>query len=234
MRSTRLLAAPLFALALAACSDGAPTPPIPPPSAPPPAASGGASDAGPGVAADAGADAAPVDLGPTFVIAPADLRQDDPNRPAGQSPFYALSLDPTAPAGGAPSALLASTEGATAKTWAASTASLRVEEALWQKRYRVRAKVRVEDAGQAFLWFRIDAGLGYVLDNMGAPAGRRLSGTSSDWSEIQLVLDVPDGARNVSVGTGLVGTGKVWVSSITVEGVGRDVPVTPHYSNLPP
>lgn len=232
MRSTRCFAAPLLALTLAACSDGAPTPPIPAPATPPPAASGAVRDAGAG-SVDAGADAAPVDLGPTFVIAPAALRQDDPNRPAGQSPFYALSLDPTTPADGAPSALLASTDGATSKTWAASTASLRVEEALWQKRYRVRAKVRVEDAGQAFLWFRIDAGLGYVLDNMGAPAGRRLSGTA-DWAAIDLVLDVPDGARNFSVGTGLVGTGKVWVSAITVEGVGRDVPVTPHYSNLPP
>jgi hypothetical protein len=65
---------------------------------------------------------------------------------------------------------------------------------------------------------------------MGNPVDRQIPGTT-DWQQIDLVLDVPTGATRFAFGSGLKGLGKVWVSAIRLEEVGQDVPTTPHFEN---
>jgi hypothetical protein len=179
-----------------------------------------------------GVEATPPPAAPSFTVSSEELEREGRGEPAGQSPLYKASLDATTLEQGKASMLLASLPDATTATFAATTATRRIDATVAGRRYRMRARIKTDDATSAFLWWRID-GLGtYKLDNMANPVGRRIAGTQ-DWREVALVMDVPAWARAFAFGSGLRGQGKVWVGAMTFEEVGADVPVTPSIQNVP-
>lgn len=77
----------------------------------------------------------------------------------------------------------------------------------------------------AGLWMRVDhAGKkGFsAFDNM---QDRPIKGTS-EWNFYEIVLDVAEDSGNVAYGFLLSGTGTLWVDGLSIEIVGKDVPVT--------
>lgn len=174
--------------------------------------------------------AVPSAKGPTFVVQAESLSVENPAAPAGQSSSYTVKTDSTVLEGGAPSMLLSSTDGATETSFAATTGTLAIDGKVTGRRYRMRAKIKTEDATSAWLWWRIDGNGFFELDNMGRPVDRRIKGTS-DWQQVSLVMDVPNAATGFAFGSGLTGLGKVWVGAITFDEVGSDVPTTPHFGN---
>lgn len=198
-------------------SDAIPAaPPAPPPA---PVAAGPVAD-----------EASPPPAAPSFTVSSDELERGVAGEPAGQSPLYTASLDATTLEEGKASMLLASLPDATSATFAATTATRRIDATVAGRRYRMRARIKTDDATSAFLWWRID-GLGtYKLDNMATPVGRRIDGTH-DWREVALVMDVPTWARAFAFGSGLRGQGKVWVGAMSFEEVGPDVPTTPSIEN---
>jgi hypothetical protein len=177
------------------------------------------------------ADAGPLrSPGPSFTVPPEALAIENPGAPGGQSTSYTAAVDPATLDGGQPSMLLASTDGATATTFAATTATHAIDEAVRGRRYRMRARIKTENATAGWLWWRIDGPGFYEIDNMGNPVDRRVKGTK-DWQQVSLVMDVAETATGFAFGSGLTGQGKVWVSSITFDQVGTDVPTTPHFGN---
>jgi hypothetical protein len=169
--------------------------------------------------------------GPSFTAPPEALAIENPGAPSGQSASYTAAVDPTTLDGGKPAMLLASTAGATSTTFAATTGTREIDETVRGRRYRMRARIKTESATAGWLWWRIDRAAGFFdLDNMGSPVDRRIKGTN-DWQDVSLVMDVAETATRFAFGSGLTGQGKVWVSSITFEEVGTDVPTTPHFGN---
>jgi hypothetical protein len=81
--------------------------------------------------------------------------------------------------------------------------------------------------GWAGLWLRIDPddpyhGHNLGFDNMG---GRPIKG-SSDWTQYQVVMDVPEGAADLVYGALLSGDGQVWVDSMNIKIVNKHTPRT--------
>lgn len=91
------------------------------------------------------------------------------------------------------------------------------------KRVRLMGHVKTLGATSAQLWMRVD-GPGQILafDNM---ANRPITGTV-DWVRVELVLDVPLDAINISFGCLLRGTGQLWFDDLKFEFVGKGVAVT--------
>jgi hypothetical protein len=78
------------------------------------------------------------------------------------------------------------------------------------RRVRLSAFLRTQDVtGAAGLWMRVEARGDITLgfDNM---MDRPIRGTT-DWSEHQVVLDIPAEAQTIAMGVLLVGNGRVWV-----------------------
>jgi hypothetical protein len=91
------------------------------------------------------------------------------------------------------------------------------------KRVRLSGWLRTLDAGQASLWMRVDGeGRRLAFD---AISGRSAGGTTQ-WKMYSVVLDVPNGAKNIFVGAGLVGKGQTWGDDLTFEVVDKSVSVT--------
>lgn len=92
------------------------------------------------------------------------------------------------------------------------------------KRVRLRAWVRSQDvADWAGIWMRVDRGSTSVaFDNM---QNRPIKGNQS-WETCDVVLDVPQNATSISFGILLSGAGEVWMSDLTFEIVGNEVPTT--------
>jgi len=95
------------------------------------------------------------------------------------------------------------------------------------KRLRLSAWMKTENAndGGAHLWFRVDGrdqGQMLQFDNMD---NRPLKG-SSDWQQVAIVLDVSPNAAALAYGFFVGGTGQAWVSALTLEEVGPEVPTT--------
>jgi len=93
------------------------------------------------------------------------------------------------------------------------------------RRVRLTGYIRTAERndGTAHLWMRVNGGDGsasadYMLTR---PV---VAGT--DWTRYSVVLDVPRNAVGLSFGLGLVGAGQAWLDDVTLEVVGRDVPVT--------
>jgi hypothetical protein len=94
------------------------------------------------------------------------------------------------------------------------------------KRVRFAADVRAENiGGWAGLWMRVDGAQGKVLafDNM---QKHPIKGTSEP-KKYTVVLDVPPTAQALSFGILLDGgAGRATISSVQLDTVGKDVPVT--------
>ena len=172
---------------------------------------------------DAGEPHAP---GPSFTVPAEELVVQHAAAPGGQSRSYDADVDETTLEGGEPTMRLASKEGATFTSFAATTAVHEVDETFAGRRYRMRAKIKTEDATSGWLWLRMDAETSMRIDNMMHPVNRSIAGTT-DWKEVALVMDVPVGTWRFAFGSGLRGEGKVWVGAITFEEVGAEVATTP-------
>jgi hypothetical protein len=93
------------------------------------------------------------------------------------------------------------------------------------KRVRMTGYVRSEDVTDwAGLWMRVDGPQKQPLafDNM---QSRPIKGTS-DWTQYQVVLDVPESADEIAFGILLTGKGNLWLDDVNFELVGQDVPAT--------
>ncbi len=92
------------------------------------------------------------------------------------------------------------------------------------KRVRLHAWARALNAtGWAGMWMRIDkASVPVAFDNM---ESRPIKGTTG-WTSYDVVLDVPQDATTISLGVLLTGPGRVWMSGVKFETVGKYVPVT--------
>src|SRR4051812_25351495 len=96
------------------------------------------------------------------------------------------------------------------------------------KRVRLRGDLRAERVGGwTGLWMRVDGPPAQgskvlAFDNM---QDRALTGTT-DWTPCEVVLDVPEEAQTVVIGTVLFGDGSVLMSDFHVDAVSPDVPTT--------
>lgn len=94
------------------------------------------------------------------------------------------------------------------------------------KRVQLSARVKLKDVhGWAGVWMRIDGSNDDVLgfDNM---QERPLRGTSTTWTSVAIVLDVPSHAKNIALGILLSGTGETWIDDIQLDVVDKSVPTT--------
>jgi hypothetical protein len=93
-------------------------------------------------------------------------------------------------------------------------------------RVRMRAMVAMRGVeGSASLWMRIDGDPepALALDN---PDNHPDSGTSLDWEQHEIVMDVPEEATWLAFGTLIVGPGVIVAGNPTFEIVTDDVPTT--------
>ncbi len=93
---------------------------------------------------------------------------------------------------------------------------------------KICAEVKTERVGYASLWARVDGARGETLsfDNMyDTPPLRALTDTN-DWTALELVLDVPEGATKVNFGCMLSGAGSAWFRNFSFERVSKDTPVS--------
>lgn len=75
------------------------------------------------------------------------------------------------------------------------------------ERIQLISYIKTEDATSAGAWFRVNGkNKTLAFDNM---SERRIIG-SKKWTQVTLVLDIPEEATSVSYGILLEGTGKVW------------------------
>lgn len=92
------------------------------------------------------------------------------------------------------------------------------------KKLRLSAFVKSENVERAALWMRMDGDEMKVL-NLDAMDDRPLSGTA-DWQRYDIILDVPDGTRQIIFGVNLKGNGRIWIDDVKLEEVGSDIPGT--------
>jgi hypothetical protein len=93
------------------------------------------------------------------------------------------------------------------------------------KRVRLSGWIKADGvAGWSGLWMRVDGKekVGLAFDNMNDRAVK----DTSDWTQFQVVLDVPDVAEQLYFGCLLAGKGKIWVDDLALDIVGNDVAAT--------
>ncbi|MCC6818871.1 MAG: hypothetical protein IT245_08270 [Bacteroidia bacterium] len=98
------------------------------------------------------------------------------------------------------------------------------------KRVKMTGWVKTKDVtGWAGIWLRIDdmnsnEPLGF--DNLkDGKRDRSITGTT-EWTQYEIVLDVPSNASKLAYGSLLVGTGQLWFDDIKFEEVATTVPTT--------
>lgn len=109
------------------------------------------------------------------------------------------------------------------ETWGALTQQISAQRYLGQ-RLQFKARIRTADiSNYAGLWMRVDtpARRGVSFYNS---MDRPIRGTTG-WQERTVTLDVPADASTVSFGVIGAGKGQVWIDALTLEPVGRNVPV---------
>jgi hypothetical protein len=92
------------------------------------------------------------------------------------------------------------------------------------RRVRFQAMIRTRDVSNwAGLWMRVDspnAGSAAFYNSQDKP----IAG-STEWQLRSVTLDVPEDATALNFGVIDAGKGQVWIDQLTLEAVGRDVPV---------
>lgn len=94
------------------------------------------------------------------------------------------------------------------------------------KRVKMTGYIKTSDVvDHAAMWMRVDgkdADKSLGFDNM---SNRPIKGTK-DWTKYEIVLDVPAESIGIAYGVLVRGTGNVWLSGLSFEVVGNDVPST--------
>jgi hypothetical protein len=154
---------------------------------------------------------------------------------AGGNPKnYETGLDSKVTIAGQPSAYLRSTGAApeAKQNFGTLMQGFEVTQQYAGRRVRFSAFVKSDSvAGWSGLWMRVDGKdkPGLSFDNM---QNRVIQGTS-DWRRYEVVLDVPEDATAIAFGILLSKSGTVWMSGVTFEVVGANVPVTNMVGALP-
>lgn len=100
------------------------------------------------------------------------------------------------------------------------------------ERVRMTAWIRTRGAvAGAGAWFRVDDrnGIDIAFDNM---RDRQLIG-DHDWTQVEIVLDVPDHGWNLVYGPSIQGAGTVWVDDVELEIVDGTTALTHSARDLP-
>jgi hypothetical protein len=143
---------------------------------------------------------------------------------AGKAPKdYEASVDRDTTRNGKPSASLKSI--AAKPDGFATLMQMAKADAYRGKRLRLSGYVQSKDVGGwAGMWLRIDGPKGEPLgfDNM---EKRPIKGTT-DWKKYEIVVDVPQNAKELAFGLMLTGTGQLWMADLNFDVVGKDVAST--------
>ncbi len=142
---------------------------------------------------------------------------------AGQTPSsYQAGIDNVETTSGKGSKFLRYTQG-DGKGWGTLMQSVSAQRYQGQ-RVRFQARVKSRDVTTwAGLWLRIDGQAGHSVafyNSMDKP----IVG-SNDWQIRSVTLDVPEDAASVHFGVINAGTGQVWIDELSLDVVGKDVPV---------
>lgn len=108
------------------------------------------------------------------------------------------------------------------KRWGTLMQSISAQRYVGQ-RVRFQAKVKARDVSiWAGLWMRVDipGGTASFYNSQDRP----IAG-SANWQVRSVTLDVPLDATQISFGVINSGTGQVWIDELSLEVVGREVPV---------
>jgi len=95
------------------------------------------------------------------------------------------------------------------------------------QRVRVTAYLKTQEAGGAHMWARADGQFkGRLAPFHYAESIAELTQTQ-DWTQLELVLDVPPAADTVLYGMVLSDKGRLWVDDVQVEAISALDPATP-------
>lgn len=172
--------------------------------------------------------------GPTKLAAPANLgfENTEPGKPPAEwrppsgiaSASYDVVTSADNPDSGKNSAMIRRTPGPHYGETFGSVAQTIDAKAYQGQRVKLRAAVRTEVTGpgnQAHLWLRVDK-TGIGPDAVGFSdqmADRPI--TSKEWRVVEIVGDVAKDAETINFGLALVGEGKAWLDSVSLEVVGK-------------
>jgi len=102
-------------------------------------------------------------------------------------------------------------------------------QAFHGKRLCLSAELRVQDApGAATLWMRMDDDTGKTVafDNMEKRSVDGVLTGTTNWTQREVVLDVPETANSIHYGFYLRGAGQCWAKGFALDTVTREVAVT--------
>jgi hypothetical protein len=141
---------------------------------------------------------------------------------AGQNPeHYDIGLDSGETVSGRGGKFIRNIDGVD-KSWGTLMQSIAAKNYVGQ-RLRFQAKVKTSDVKSAGLWMRVDkpdkrATAFYNSQD------KPIVG-STGWQLRSVVLDVPADSSEIAFGVLLHGKGQVWLDELSLEVVGKDVPV---------
>lgn len=141
---------------------------------------------------------------------------------SGGSPkSYEIGLDQQTSSSGQGGKFIRFTQGAN-NSWGTLMQVISAKNYQGQ-RLRFQARVKTESVTHAELWMRVDSASKHgaaFYNSMDKP----IVG-SADWQTRSVTLDVPDDAKSISFGAIDAGAGTVWIDELSLEVVGKDVPV---------
>ena len=138
--------------------------------------------------------------------------------------YFSVGLDPAQPG----VAMIAALPNVTIPPDQTGVMTQSIEAAPYNgQKLRFSAELRSEAIGSGSIWMRVDPLAGKYLrfDNMLGRADAALRGTR-DWTEVEVVLEVPAGAVSIHYGLLQFGTGRLWARNLRLETVAGDHPVT--------
>lgn len=104
-------------------------------------------------------------------------------------------------------------------------------DAYVNKRVRLTAFLKTEDAELAFLWVRVDGivdgydtAFTFASTQNESPMNEGPMQETSDWTRFDLTLDVLKNSYSIIIGAFLKGQGKLWMDDFTLEIVDQSVP----------
>lgn len=143
---------------------------------------------------------------------------------AGNAPGnYTYAVDAATPVSGSRSASIAAKPIATSNGFGTLMQMIAADD-YRGSRLRLSGYLRTANADRSQMWMRVDGPNHAVLafDNMDS---RPVTGTT-EWTQYDVVLDVPSNSVDVAFGFFLAGRGEVWGADFQLEKVGTAVPVT--------
>jgi hypothetical protein len=141
---------------------------------------------------------------------------------AGQTPeHYDIGLDSAETVSGKGGKFIRNVDGVD-KGWGTLMQSIAAKNYLGQ-RLRLQAKIKTRDVGSAGLWMRVDKPEKMAVAFYNSQ-DKPIVG-SSDWQIRSVVLDVPADSSLIAFGVLQHGKGQVWLDELSLEVVGKEVPV---------